>query len=135
MQALTFMSMKSTAVDKGDHWLINATRHGYQMPQQPMQLFFMPTPTGKQGARDFQHCCGTQKFNGVTTTDLDKLGTRSTPTGEIILEDCKVPKRTSLETRVTAQRSSLFTEPEQIIRSSRRDRPCTGMPGFRNSIL
>jgi glutaryl-CoA dehydrogenase (non-decarboxylating) len=37
-----------------------------------------------------------KNFNGVTTTKLDKIGTRSCPTGEVILEDCKVPKENIL---------------------------------------
>ncbi|MBW1919551.1 MAG: acyl-CoA dehydrogenase, partial [Deltaproteobacteria bacterium] len=37
-----------------------------------------------------------KNFNGITTTELDKIGTRSTPTGEIYLEDTKVPKENIL---------------------------------------
>ena len=33
-----------------------------------------------------------KNFNGITTTDLDKTGTHATPTGEIIMENTKVPK-------------------------------------------
>ncbi|MCG6537910.1 MAG: acyl-CoA dehydrogenase, partial [Syntrophales bacterium LBB04] len=33
-----------------------------------------------------------KNFNGITVTDLDKMGSRSSPTGEIILENTKVPK-------------------------------------------
>ena len=36
------------------------------------------------------------KFNGITVTDLDKMGSRSSPTGEIILEDTRVPKENIL---------------------------------------
>lgn len=37
-----------------------------------------------------------KNFNGITVTELDKLGSRSSPTGEIILEDTKVPKENIL---------------------------------------
>ncbi|MBN2062000.1 MAG: acyl-CoA dehydrogenase, partial [Deltaproteobacteria bacterium] len=37
-----------------------------------------------------------KNFGGVTTTDLDKLGTRSTPTGEIYCENTKIPKENIL---------------------------------------
>ncbi|MCK7504860.1 MAG: hypothetical protein MZV70_12750 [Desulfobacterales bacterium] len=37
-----------------------------------------------------------KNFNGITVTDLDKMGSRSSPTGEVILEDTKVPKENIL---------------------------------------
>jgi len=33
-----------------------------------------------------------KNYNGITTNDLPKMGSRSSPTGEVILEDTKVPK-------------------------------------------
>jgi glutaryl-CoA dehydrogenase (non-decarboxylating) len=33
-----------------------------------------------------------RNFNGISTTDLDKMGSRSSPTGELYLEDTRVPK-------------------------------------------
>jgi glutaryl-CoA dehydrogenase (non-decarboxylating) len=35
-------------------------------------------------------------MNGVTTSDLDKLGSRSSPTGEVFLDNTKVPKENIL---------------------------------------
>ena len=37
-----------------------------------------------------------KNFNGITMTDLDKMGSRSSPTGEIVLENTKVPKENIL---------------------------------------
>jgi glutaryl-CoA dehydrogenase (non-decarboxylating) len=37
-----------------------------------------------------------KNYDGITTNDLDKLGSRSSPTGEIILENVKVPKENIL---------------------------------------
>jgi len=39
---------------------------------------------------------------GVSTTDLDKLGTRSSPTSEICFEDVQLPKDALLASSVTA---------------------------------
>jgi len=37
-----------------------------------------------------------KNFNGISTTNLDKLGNRSSPTGEIYLENTKLPKENIL---------------------------------------
>ncbi|MCK9392341.1 MAG: acyl-CoA dehydrogenase, partial [Syntrophales bacterium] len=37
-----------------------------------------------------------KNFSGITVTDLDKLGSRSSPTGEIVLENTRVPKENIL---------------------------------------
>ena len=37
-----------------------------------------------------------KNFNGIRTSALDKMGSRSSPTGEIYLEDTKVPKENIL---------------------------------------
>jgi glutaryl-CoA dehydrogenase (non-decarboxylating) len=37
-----------------------------------------------------------KNFKGITTTDLPKMGSRSSPTGEVYLEDCEVPKENLL---------------------------------------
>jgi glutaryl-CoA dehydrogenase (non-decarboxylating) len=37
-----------------------------------------------------------KNFNGISTTDLDKMGSRSSPTGELYLEDTRVPKENIL---------------------------------------
>ena len=37
-----------------------------------------------------------KNFNGITTTDLDKMGSHSSPTGEIFFNNTKVPKENIL---------------------------------------
>jgi len=91
------MSMKSTAVDKGAHWLINGYKTWISNASAADAIiFYAYTDREARGKGLSAFVVEPKNFNGVTTTDLDKLGTRSTPTGEIILEDCKVPKENIL---------------------------------------
>jgi len=91
------MAMKATAVDKGDHWLINGYKTWISNASAADAIiFYAYTDREARGKGLSAFVVEPKNFNGVTTTDLDKLGTRSTPTGEIILEDCKVPKENIL---------------------------------------
>jgi len=87
------MAMKSTAEDKGDYWLIN----GYKTwisnaTSADVLIFYAYTDKAAKGRGLSAFVIEPKNFNGITTTDLDKMGSRSSPTGEIILEDTKVPK-------------------------------------------
>lgn len=91
------MAMKSTAEDKGDHWLIN----GYKTwisnsTSADVLIYYAYTDREAKGKGLSAFVIEPKNFEGITTTDLDKIGTRSTPTGEIILEDVKVPKENIL---------------------------------------
>jgi glutaryl-CoA dehydrogenase (non-decarboxylating) len=87
------MAMKSTAQDKGDYWLLN----GYKTwisnaTSSDIMIYYAYTDREARGKGLSAFVIEPKNLNGVTTTDLDKIGTRSCPTGEIILEDTKVPK-------------------------------------------
>ena len=87
------MSMKSTAEDKGDHWLLNGYKTWISNAKVADQIIYYAYTDRSQGAKGLSAFVVEPKnFNGITTTDLDKLGTHATPTGEIILENTKVPK-------------------------------------------
>jgi glutaryl-CoA dehydrogenase (non-decarboxylating) len=90
------MSMKSTAVDKGDHWLINGSKTWISNAQVADALIYYAYTEidGKNKLSAF--VIEPKNFNGISTTELDKLGSRSSPTGEIYLEDTKVPKENIL---------------------------------------
>jgi glutaryl-CoA dehydrogenase (non-decarboxylating) len=91
------MAMKSTAVDKGDHWLINGYKTWISNASVADSIiYYAYTDREARGKGLSAFVVEPKNFNGITTTDLDKIGTRSTPTGEIILEDCKVPKENIL---------------------------------------
>jgi glutaryl-CoA dehydrogenase (non-decarboxylating) len=91
------MAMKSTAVDKGDHWLLNGSKTWISnAPVADAIVYYAYTDREARGKGLSAFVIEPKNFNGVTTTALDKLGTRSTPTGEIFLEDTRVPKENIL---------------------------------------
>ncbi|MFC1862506.1 glutaryl-CoA dehydrogenase Acd [Thermodesulfobacteriota bacterium] len=91
------MSMKATAEDKGDHWLINGYKTWISNAScSDALIFYAYTDKEARGKGLSAFVIEPKNFNGVTTTDLDKIGTRSCPTGEVILEDTKVPKENIL---------------------------------------
>jgi glutaryl-CoA dehydrogenase (non-decarboxylating) len=87
------MAMKSTAEDKGDHWLLNGSKTWISNSSVADALiFYAYTDREARGKGLSAFVVEPKNFNGVTTSDLDKMGSRSSPTGEIYLEDTKVPK-------------------------------------------
>ncbi|MBW1803428.1 MAG: acyl-CoA dehydrogenase family protein, partial [Deltaproteobacteria bacterium] len=91
------MAMRSTAVDKGDHWLVNGTKTWISNATiADVLIFYAYTDREARGRGLSAFVIETKNFNGITTTALDKMGLRSSPTGEVILEDTKVPKENIL---------------------------------------
>jgi len=91
------MALKSTAEDKGDHWLLNGTKTWISNASVADVLIYYAYTDREAGSKGLSaFVLEPRNFNGVTTNDLDKMGSRSSPTGEIILEDCKVPKENIL---------------------------------------
>lgn len=87
------MALKSTAVDNGDHWILNGSKTWISnATAADAVIYYAYTDKEARGRGLSAFVVEPKNFNGVTTTDLDKLGTRSTPTGEIYLEDTRVPK-------------------------------------------
>ena len=91
------MALKSTAVDKGDHWLLNGSKTWISNASSAdVIICYAYTDREARGRGLSAFVIEPKNFNGISTTDLDKLGTRSTPTGEIYLEETKVPKENIL---------------------------------------
>lgn len=91
------MAMKSTAADKGDHWLLNGSKTWISNASSADAIIcYAYTDREAKGKGLSAFVVEPKNFNGISTTNLDKLGTRSTPTGEIYFEDTKVPKENIL---------------------------------------
>ena len=91
------MAIKSTAVDKGDHWLINGSKTWISNSSfADVLIYYAYTNREARGKGLSAFVIEPKKMNGITTTDLDKLGSRSSPTGEIYLDSTKVPKENIL---------------------------------------
>ncbi len=91
------MSMKSTAEDKGDHWLLNGSKTWISNAScGDSIIYYAYTDRSKGGKGLSAFVVELKNFNGIRTTSLDKLGNRSSPTGEIYLDGTKVPKENIL---------------------------------------
>jgi glutaryl-CoA dehydrogenase (non-decarboxylating) len=91
------MAMKSTAVDKGDHWQLDGYKTWISNATvADVLVYYAYTEVEGKGRKLSAFVIEPKNFDNVTTTDLDKLGTRSCPTGEVILEGTKVPKENIL---------------------------------------
>jgi glutaryl-CoA dehydrogenase (non-decarboxylating) len=91
------MSMKSTAEDKGDHWLMNGSKTWISNASCGDSLIYYAFTDRSKGGKGLSaFVVELKNFNGIRTTDLDKLGNRSSPTGEIYLDGTKVPKENIL---------------------------------------
>ncbi len=91
------MALKSRAEDKGDHWLLNGSKtwiSNADVGDVVIYYAYTDRDAGSKGMSAF--VVELKNFNDVRTTALDKMGSRSSPTGEIYLTDTKVPKENIL---------------------------------------
>ncbi len=90
------MAIKSTAEDKGDYWLVNGTKTWISnAPVGDLTIYYAYTEVGGKRALS-AFVVELKNFNGITVTTLEKLGSHSSPTGEIVLENTQVPKENIL---------------------------------------
>jgi glutaryl-CoA dehydrogenase (non-decarboxylating) len=91
------MAMNSTAEDKGDHWLLNGYKTWISNASAAdVLIYYAYTDRAAKGKGLSAFVIEPKNFKGITTTDLPKMGSRSSPTGEVIVEECKVPKENIL---------------------------------------
>ncbi len=91
------MAMKSAAVDKGDHWLLNGQKTWISNASVADVLIYYAYTNREAGGKGLSaFVIEPKNFPGITIRDLNKMGTRSTPTSEVFLEDCRVPKENIL---------------------------------------
>ncbi len=87
------MAMKSTAVDKGDHWLLNGQKTWISNATiGGINIFYAYTDRDAGGRGLSAFVVDLEESEGITVTDLPKMGSLSSPTGELVLEDVKIPK-------------------------------------------
>ncbi|MBW2622061.1 MAG: acyl-CoA dehydrogenase family protein [Deltaproteobacteria bacterium] len=91
------MGIKSTAEDKGDYYLLNGTKTWISNASiADVIIYYAFTDKSKGGRGLSAFIIEPKNFEGVSTSDLDKMGLYSSPTGEIVLEDTPVPKENLL---------------------------------------
>lgn len=91
------MALTSTARDMGDHWLLNGSKtwiSNAAFADVIIYYAYTDREAGSKGLSAF--VVETKNFNGIKTSALDKMGSHSSPTGEIFLDNTKVPKENIL---------------------------------------
>ncbi|MBN2403652.1 MAG: acyl-CoA dehydrogenase family protein [Spirochaetes bacterium] len=91
------MSMKSTAIDKGDHYIINGSKTWISNASTAnVLIYYAYTDKEAKGKGLSAFVIEPKTMKGISTTALDKLGTRSCATGEVFLDNVQVPKENLL---------------------------------------
>ncbi len=91
------MSMKTVAEDCGDHWLLNGSKTWISNADQADVIVCYCYTDPSAGSKGMSALVIEPKnFNGISTTNLDKMGSHSSPTGEIFFNNTKVPKENIL---------------------------------------
>lgn len=87
------MSMESTAEDKGDHWLLNGSKTWISNADCADVLILYAYTDKSKGSKGLSaFIIEPKNFNGIKTSGLEKLGSYSSPTGELFLDNTQVPK-------------------------------------------
>jgi glutaryl-CoA dehydrogenase (non-decarboxylating) len=91
------MSMQSTAEDKGDHWLLNGSKTWISNANIADVILYYAYTDREKGSKGLSaFVVELKNFNGVRTTALEKMGSHSSPSGEIFLTNTRVPKENIL---------------------------------------
>ncbi len=91
------MSIETVAEDKGDYWLLNGSKTWISNAHQAdLIICYAYTDKAKRGKGLSAFILEMKNFDGITTSDIDKMGSHSSPTGEIFLNNVKVPKENIL---------------------------------------
>ncbi len=91
------MAIASTAVDMGDHWLLNGVKtwiSNADVADVLITYAYTDKSVGSKGMSAF--VVEPKNFKGIKTTRLSKLGSHSSPTGEVFMDNVRVPKENIL---------------------------------------
>ncbi|MCB9731016.1 MAG: acyl-CoA dehydrogenase [Deltaproteobacteria bacterium] len=90
-------ALKATAVDKGDHFVLNGTKLWITNAKEAGVYVLMATVDPKAGYRGVTAFLVEKGFEGFSVGKKeDKLGIRASSTCELVLNDCVVPKENVL---------------------------------------
>jgi len=91
------MSMQSTAEDKGDHWLLNGSKTWISNANIADVILYYAYTDREKGSKGLSaFVVELKNFNGVRTPTLEKMGSHSSPSGEVFLTNTRVPKENIL---------------------------------------
>jgi len=116
------MAMSSTAEDKEDHWLLNGSKtwiSNADMADVIIYYAYTDKDKGSKGLSAF--VIEPKNFNGIKTSALEKMGSHSSPTGEIQRKYYRQARRRHKD-------PFRFTQSDTPFRGCRCCRCCPGMP-------
>ena len=91
------LGMKSTAEDKGDHWLLNGSKTWISNASlADVVIYYAYTDRTPRGRALSAFVVELKNADGVTTSTLDKMGSHLSPTGELTLTNVRIPKENIL---------------------------------------
>lgn len=91
------MNIASTAEDKGDHWLLNGNKTWISNADVADCLIYYAYTDNAAGSKGLSaFVIEPKNYDGIKTSSLEKLGSHSSPTGELFLDNVKVPKENIL---------------------------------------
>ena len=91
------MNIAPTAEDKGDHWLLNGNKTWISNADVADCLIYYAYTDKSAGSKGLSaFVIEPKNYEGIKTSSLDKLGSHSSPTGELFLDNVKVPKENIL---------------------------------------
>jgi glutaryl-CoA dehydrogenase (non-decarboxylating) len=86
------LAMSSTAENNQDHWLLNGSKTWISNADcADLMIYYAYTDQSKGSKGLSAFVVELKNFNGVKTTSLKKMGSNSSPTGEIFLTNTRVP--------------------------------------------
>jgi glutaryl-CoA dehydrogenase (non-decarboxylating) len=85
------MSMKSIAKPDGDGFILNGSKTWISSAAQSDVAIVYAYHDREIGSKGLSAFVVDMHLDGVSSSDLDKMGTRSSPTGEITFEDVRLP--------------------------------------------
>jgi len=91
------LGMKSTAEDKGDHWLLNGSKTWISNASlADVVIYYAYTDRTARGRALSAFVVELKNVDGVTTSTLEKMGSHLSPTGELTLTNVRIPKENIL---------------------------------------
>ena len=91
------LSIETTVEDKGDHWLMNGSKNWISNAHQAdVLVVYAYTDRSKRSKGLSAFIVEPRNFSGISTSDLDKMGSFMSPTGEIFFDNVKIPKENIL---------------------------------------
>lgn len=91
------LSIQSVAEDRGDHWLLTGNKTWISNADIADVLIFYAYTDPEKGAKGLSaFVLEPKNFPGVNASRLDKMGSHCSPTGEVFLDNTKIPKENIL---------------------------------------